>query len=129
MAKELEIKIKIDNQELDVAKMSTKELTDQISGLKDKLAQVPIGSAEFKKLQGDINELEKGFTKAKQATQPFLESMSQLPGALGFVGQSLKGVKEGFDLLAENPLIAVFTLLAEVVIKVSEKLKEMGGVI
>jgi len=128
MAKELEIKIKIDGQEIDVAKKSTKELTEQISGLRTKLSEVPIGSAEFKKIQGDIDTLEKGFTKAKNATQPFIESMSQLPGVLGVLGESIKGIKKGFDLLAENPLIAVFTAAVFVIEKVAEKLESMKAV-
>ena len=128
MAKELEIKIKVDGQEIDIAKKSTKELTDQIAGLRTKLSEVPIGSAEFKKIQGDINNLEAGFIKAKNATQPFLQSMSELPGVLGVLGQSIQGVKKGFDLLAENPLIAVFTAAVFVIEKVAEKLESMKAV-
>lgn len=128
MAKELEIKVKVNGQEIDIAKKSTTELTSQISLLKQKLESVPIGSAEFKKVQGDIDNLEKGFKKAQQSAKPFLDNMSQLPGALGFVGQSIKGVKEGFDLLASNPLVAIFTVLAGVVLKVAEKMKNLEGV-
>lgn len=128
MAKELSIKVKIDGEEIDIAKKSTKELTDQIGALKDKLGSIPMGSAEFKKVQGDIDNLEKGFTKAKNATQPFLESMSQLPGVAGLAGQSIKGLKGGMDLLAENPLIAIFTLLATIVLKVADKMKDLEGV-
>lgn len=128
MAKELEIKVKVNGQEIDIAKKSTKELTDQISGLKTKLSEVPLGSAEFKKIQGDINELENGFQKAKNATQPFLQSMSELPGVLGVLGESIQGVKKGFDLLAENPLIAVFTAAVFVIEKVAEKLESMKAV-
>jgi hypothetical protein len=128
MAKELVIKVKVDGQEIDVAKKSTKELTDQIGALKDKLATVPLGSADFKKIQGDINNLEKGFQKAKNATQPFIESMSELPGVAGLAGQSIKGLKGGMDLLAQNPLIAVFSLLAMIVMKVVDKMKNLEGV-
>jgi hypothetical protein len=128
MAKELSIKIKVDGQEIDVAKKSTKELTEQISALRTKLSEVPLGSKEFKQIQGDITTLEKGFQKAKNATQPFLESMAQLPGIAGIAGQSIQGLKKGFDLLAQNPLIAVFSLLAGVVLKVAEKMKNLEGV-
>lgn len=128
MAKELDIKIKVDGQEINVAEKSINQLTTQISALKDKLATVPLGSADFKKIQGDINELEKGFQKAKNATQPFLQSMAELPGALGFVGESLQGVSKAFDLLAENPLIAVFTAAAYIIEKVAEKLESMKAV-
>jgi len=128
MAKELSIKIKVDGKEIDVAKKSTNELQTAIGDLKNKLADVPLGSKEFKRIQGDINELEKGFQKAKNATQPFLESMAELPGIAGLAGQSIMGLKKGFDLLAANPLIAVFTLIAMLVMKVVEKLKSMEAV-
>ena len=128
MAKELSIKIKVDGKEIDVAKKSTNELQAAIGDLRNKLADVPLGSKEFKRIQGDINELEKGFQKAKNATQPFLESMAELPGIAGLAGQSIMGLKKGFDLLAANPLIAVFTLIAMLVMKVVEKLKSMEAV-
>jgi hypothetical protein len=128
MAKELSIKIKVDGQEIDVAKKSTKELNEQISGLRKKLEEVPIGSKDFKKIQGDIDALEKGFQKAKNATRPFLDNMAELPGIAGLAGQSMKGLKGAFDLLAANPLIAVFSLLAMIMLKVIDKLKEMDGV-
>ena len=128
MAKELAIKIKVDGQEIDLASKSINQVNEQIDGLKNKLAEVPIGSAEFKKINGDIQSLEAGFRKAKDATQPFMESFSQLPGVLGYVGRSIKGVGEAFTLLEENPIIAVLTALGYVVIKVSEKLGEMQSV-
>lgn len=128
MAKELSIKIKVDGQEIDVAKKSTKELNEQISGLRKKLEEVPIGSKDFKKIQGDIDSLEKGFQKAKNATRPFLDNMAELPGIAGLAGQSMKGLKGAFDLLAANPLIAVFSILATVMLKVIDKLKDMEGV-
>ena len=87
-----------------------------------------MGSAEFKKIQGDIDALEGGFIKAKQAQQGFLQNLSELPGIAGTVGQSLKGVKGAMDLLASNPLVAVFSALAIVVIKVIDKLKSMEAV-
>ena len=129
MAKEIVIKVKVDGQEVNVAEKSINQLNNQISDLKSKLADVPMGSAEFKKIQGDINNLEKGFQKAKQSTQPFIESMSELPGVVGIAGESIKGLKGGMDLLAENPLVAVFSLLAGVVLKVVDKMKDMEGVI
>jgi hypothetical protein len=128
MAKEVVIKIKVDGQEIDVAKKSTKELTDEIGALRRKLEEVPIGSKDFKKIQGDIDALENGFKKAKQSTQGFVQNLSELPGIAGIAGQSIKGIKGAMDLLAENPLIAVFTLLATVVMKVAEKMKNLEGV-
>lgn len=128
MAKEISIKIKVDGQEIDVAKKTTKELNEQIGDLRKKLEEVPIGSKDFKKISGDINALEEGFKKAKQSQQGFIQNLSELPGIAGAVGQSIKGVKGAFDLLAANPLIAVFSLLAGVALKVIDKMKEMEGV-
>lgn len=128
MAKEISIKIKVDGQEIDVAKKTTKELNEQIGDLRKKLEEVPIGSKDFKKISGDINALEEGFKKAKQSQQGFIQNLSELPGIAGTVGQSIKGVKGAFDLLAANPLIAVFSLLATIALKVIDKMKEMEGV-
>lgn len=128
MAKEIVIKVKVDGQEIDVAKKSSQELTKQIGDLKAKLETVPLGSKEFKNINADINALERGFQKAKDAQQPFIQSMSQLPGIVGYAGRSLKGLKEGFDLLLENPIVAVFAAVAAVVLKVAEKMKDLEGV-
>lgn len=128
MAKEIVIKVKVDGQEIDVAKMSTKELTKQIGDLKTKLEEVPIGSKDFKKIQGDIDALEKGFQKAKQSTKGFVDNLADLPGIAGLAGKSLQGIKQGFDLLVANPLVAVFTLLAGVLVKVIDKMKNLEGV-
>jgi hypothetical protein len=128
MAKEIVIKIKVDGQEIDVAKKSTMELNQQIGELRRKLEEVPIGSKDFKKIQGDIDNLEGAFKKAKQSQQGFIQNLSELPGIAGLAGQSIKGIKGAMDLLAANPLIAVFSLLAMVVLKVVDKLKEMQGI-
>ena len=128
MAKDIVIKVKIDGEEIDVAKKSTKELTTQINDLRTKLEEVPIGSKDWKKINGDINTLEGGFKKAKSAQQDFLTNLSELPGIAGLAGQSIKGIKQGFDLLASNPLIAVFTLLASIIMKVVDKMKNMEAV-
>lgn len=128
MAKEIVIKIKVDGQEIDVAKKSTMELNQQIGELRKKLEEVPMGSKEFKKIQGDIDNLEGAFKKAKQSQQGFIQNLSELPGIAGLAGQSIKGIKGAMDLLAENPLIAVFSLLAMVILKVVDKLKEMEGI-
>jgi hypothetical protein len=128
MAKEIVIKVKVDGQEIDVAKMSMNELTKQIGDLKTKLEEVPIGSKDFKKIQGDIDALEKGFLKAKQSTKGFVDNLADLPGIAGLAGKSLQGIKQGFDLLVANPLVAVFTLLATVLLKVIDKMKNLEGV-
>jgi hypothetical protein len=128
MAKEIVIKVKVDGQEIDVAKKSTMELNQQIGELRRKLEEVPIGSKEFKKIQGDIDNLEGAFKKAKQSQQGFIQNLSELPGIAGLAGQSIKGIKGAMDLLAENPLIAIFTLLATVILKVVDKMKQLEGV-
>ena len=128
MAKEVVVKIKVDGQEVDVAKMSIKELNQQIGDLRRKLEEVPIGSKEWKQVQGDIDALEQGFIKAKQSGQGFVQNLSEMPGIMGTVGQSIKGLKGTFDLLASNPLIAVMGLLAGVVAKVIDKMKNLEGV-
>ena len=128
MAKEVEIKIKFNGQELDAAKLSMKEMNVLSSQLKQKLENTPIGTDSFKQVTGDLNSIDKAFKKAQDGTKSFVDKFAELPGALGFVGQSIKGVKGAMDLLAENPLIAIFTALGYVVMKVFEKLQHMKGV-
>lgn len=128
MAKEIAIQVKFNGQELDAAKLSMNELGVLTSQLKQKLSEVPIGSQEFKKVSADIESLEAGFKKAQDTTKSFGDKFAELPGVMGVVGESVKGVKGAFDLLAENPLIAAFTLLAAVIAPIIEKFKEMQGV-
>ena len=129
MAKEISIKVKVDGEEIDVAKQSTKEFNEQIGDLKTKLEDLPIGSKDWKKVKGDIDALEDGFKRAKQSQQGLLQNLSEAPGIVGAFGQSLKGVNEGFKLLSDNPWGAVLALLATVIVKVVDKLKDMEGVI
>jgi hypothetical protein len=128
MAKEIVIKVKIDGQEIDIAKKSTMELNQQIGELRRKLEEVPIGSKDFKKIQGDIDNLEGAFKKAKQSQQGFIDNLAELPGIAGLAGQSIQGIKGAMDLLASNPLVAVFALLATVILKVVDKMKQLEGV-
>lgn len=126
--KELDIIVKVNGKDVDVAKMSTKELTQQIQDLRTKLSEAPLGSKEFKQLNDDINSLEQGFRKAKDAGQPFLESMGQLEGALGYLGRTIKGVGEAFDLLVENPLVAAMGAIAGATVLAAEQMEKFGGV-
>ena len=128
MAKELVIKVKVDGKDIDVAKLSIKEFNKQVGDLRKELEGTPIGTSKWKQINGDINELEKGFRKAKDAQQPLLESMGQLEGILGYVGRSIKGVGEAFTLLEMNPIIATLAALAATVKIVTEALGEFKTV-
>ena len=48
MAKELDIKIKIDGKDVNVAEQSIKQMDKTITELKEKLNNTPIGSEKFK---------------------------------------------------------------------------------
>ena len=128
MAKELDIKIKIDGKDVNVAEQSIKQMDKTITELKEKLNNTPIGSEKFKELKQNIDEVEKGFRKAKDAQQPFLDSLGELDGVLGYVGRSIKGVGEAFDLIKMNPLIAGMTAFAGATLLVSEQLGKFAGV-
>ena len=124
MAQTVNIIVKVDGKDIDVAKLSLTEFNKQVGDLKKQLNDTPVGTDKFKQLNGEINELEKGFRKAKDAQQPFLQSMAELDGALGYVGRSINGVGEAMTLLSENPLIAAMGLLAggiALVVKQTEK--------
>lgn len=66
----------------------------------------------MKKYRAEIDDLEDSLEIATLKSMKFGDAMASLPGVAGFVGQSIQGVEKGFKVLAANPLVATFTLLA-----------------
>jgi hypothetical protein len=123
---ELGIKLKIDGVETTLK--SFNDVEDRIASLKKQVANADIGSASQKALQKELKATEAAYTGAQIKNQSFLDSIAKAPGLLGTMGQSIKGVGQGFQALAANPFIAVAGLLATLITKVIEKLSKMDAV-
>jgi hypothetical protein len=76
-----------------------KELSKELAGLKDNLADVEIQSSRF------------------------TEALAKQPGAIGFVGQSLEGLRGTFKVFMANPIIAVLTAIAGAFLTLRESLQ------
>jgi hypothetical protein len=123
---ELGIKIKVEGVETTLKSFSDVEA--KIADLKKQMSNAEVGSKEFKQLSKDLKSVEGAYTSAQIKNQSFLDSLAKAPGLMGTLGQSIKGVGQGFQALAANPFIAVAGLLATLITKVIEKLSKMDAV-
>jgi hypothetical protein len=120
---ELGIKLKVDGVETVLKSFS--DVETRIADLKKQLNNAEVGSKAFKDLQKELKTTEGAYTSAQIKNQSFLDSISKAPGLLGTLGQSLKGVGQGFQALAANPFVAVAGVIAMLVQKVIEKMSSM----
>jgi hypothetical protein len=120
MSQEVEVKIKVDTGQAvnDVNKLGTAfdqsaqdaqeaqkvfskagngvEVEQSLAGLKQlkrELKNTAVGSAEFKKLYNDIDDLEDKLKSAKNVSSDWVDSLAQSSGPLGLVGQGINSVK------------------------------------
>jgi len=120
MAQEVEVKLKIETSKavsdvnklgdafdntaqdaLDAQKIFSKagngvEVEQSIAGLKQlkrELKNTAVGSAEFKKLYNDIDDLEDKLKSAKNTSSDWVDSLEQAGGPLGMVGASINKAK------------------------------------
>jgi hypothetical protein len=120
---ELGIKLKIDGVETTLK--SFNDVEDRIASLKKQVANAEVGGDKFKALQKELKATEAAYTGAQIKNQSFLDSLSKAPGIMGTLGQSIKGVGQGFQALAANPFVAVASVLVAVVTKIIEKMSSM----
>mgnify|MGYP000877742828 CR=1 FL=1 len=72
------------------------EVEQSIAGLKQlkrELKNTAVGSAEFKKLYNDIDDLEDKLKSAKNTSSDWVDSLEQAGGPLGMVGASINKAK------------------------------------
>jgi len=120
MAQEVEVKLKVETSKavtdvnklgdafdntaqdaLDAQKVFSKagngvEVEQSIAGLKQlkrELKNTAVGSAEFKKLYNDIDDLEDKLKSAKNTSSDWVDSLEQAGGPLGIVGASINKAK------------------------------------
>ena len=63
------------------------------------------------KAKKQIDELNDQFELATLKSMQLDDALAQLPGVMGFVGQSLQGLDKGFKLLVANPILAIVSAL------------------
>ena len=67
--------------------------------------------AGMSKAKKQIDDLNNQFELATLKSMQLDDALAQLPGALGFVGQSLQGLDKGLKIFAANPIIAILTVI------------------
>jgi hypothetical protein len=102
--KTLTYKVVVDGKEVTKELKSIEDYTERIGDLNKELSKTPIGSKDYKKLQGEIKKTEGSLRVAESANQSFLDSMASTPGIIGTVGQSLQGVGDTFNVMKGKAL-------------------------
>lgn len=69
------------------------ETMQDLRALKKELKKTAAGSAEFKRLTNEIDDLQDKLKSAKNTSEDWIDSMERQPGVLGMVGQSLNSLK------------------------------------
>lgn len=64
-----------------------------LRALKKELKNTAVGSAEFKKLYNDIDDLEDKLKSAKNTSKDWVDSLEQAGGPLGMLGQGINSAK------------------------------------
>lgn len=67
---------------------------------------------QFKKLRGQLDELEEGLEKVQFQAKQFDDQLAGLPGPAGAAGNAIKSVDGAFKVLIANPIIAVIAAIA-----------------
>ena len=99
------------NKEVNETKNTLDGLTGKLSDLNKKLNETEIGTEAFDELKTQIKEVEKELDAAKNGQKSFTDTLSEAPGAVGSVTQSVKGLGTAFKALLANPVVLTITLI------------------
>ena len=105
MAKKVEIDIILNSAD------STKKLRE----LKQALKEVPAGSAEWKKIYGEIDDLQDRLKGAKQGTDDWVDSLENAGGPLGLLGRGINQTKVAFSSFNTALKASIIGLIATAV--------------
>jgi len=86
-------------------------LNTKLGDLNKKLGETEIGTEAFDELKEQIKEVEKELDLAKNGQKSFTDTLSEAPGAVGSVTQSVKGLGTAFKALIANPVVLTITLI------------------
>ena len=104
MAQEVSFKIKVDNQDLDLAKLSVNEFNKVYSDTQQKLNSLPLGSAEWKTLNGELNTAQKAFEQTKEIAITSEDKFKSLKVQIRQTTVALQEAEEKGDMVAFNKL-------------------------
>jgi len=104
MNKELNFKIKVDGKELDVAKLSVNDFKQVYSETQQKLNSLPIGTQEWKSLNGELNTAEKAFNQTKEIASTTDSKFKSLKVQIRQTTVALQEAEEKGDIKTFNKL-------------------------
>ena len=97
-------------------------LNEAISKTQDTLGKLDPKSAEFKELSKELQGLKDNLRDTEIQSVRFTEALAAQPGVIGFVGQSLEGLRGTFQVFMANPIIAVLAGIAGAFLALRESL-------
>ena len=97
-------------------------LNEAIGKTQDTLGKLDPKSDEFKELSKELQGLKDNLVDSEIASVRFTEALGQQPGVIGFVGQSLEGLRGTFKVFMANPIIAVLAGIAGAFLALRESL-------
>ena len=97
-------------------------LNEAIGKTQDTLGKLDPKSAAFKELSAELQGLKDNLRDTENQSLRFTEALASQPGVIGFVGQSLEGLRGTFRLFMANPIIAVVAGIAGAFLALRESL-------
>jgi len=97
-------------------------LNEAISKTQDTLGKLDPKSAEFKELSSELSDLKDNLRDTEIQSVRFTEALAAQPGVIGFVGQSIEGLRGTFQVFMANPIIAVLAGIAGAFLALRESL-------
>lgn len=97
-------------------------LNEAISKTQDTLGKLDPKSAEFQELSKELSDLKDNLRDTEIQSVRFTEALAAQPGVIGFVGQSLEGLRGTFQVFMANPIIAVLAGIAGAFLALRESL-------
>ena len=99
-------------------------LNEAISKTQDTLGKIDPKSKEFKELSKELSNLKDDLADTEIASVRFTEALAAQPGVIGFVGQSMEGLRGTLKVFMANPIIAVVTAIAGAFLLMRESLSK-----
>ena len=97
-------------------------LNEAISKTQDTLGKIDPKSKEFKELSKELSNLKDDLKDTEIASVRFTEALGAQPGVIGLVGQSMEGLRGTLKVFMANPIIAVVTAIAGAFLLMRESL-------
>jgi len=97
-------------------------LNEAIGKTQDTLGKLDPKSAEFKELSKELQGLKDNLKDTEIQSVRFTEALAAQGGAVGFVGQTLEGLRGTFKVFMANPIIAVLAGITGALLALRESL-------